>query len=429
MLTECQAVIQEWDADKNPEMDAHKLTYGSSKEVWWRCDKGHSYKCRIVHRTVDGVGCPYCANRKLLVGYNDLLTVNPELCLDWDYDANYPKTPQDFIVGSSKTAHWLCHTCGHKWSTTIDSRCQGKNCPKCAQLQRIKTYKQKKIQQNGSLQDNNPDLASQWNFNKNGDLTPEDVTSQSIIKVWWVCEKGHEWQATINNRAKGKGCPYCNGERRTSIPEQIIFYYLSMLFDAKNRCSIDKHEIDVYIPDLQIGIEYDGIYWHNSENKNRIDDEKDKYLRTKNIKLIRVKESDLYSKSDDIIMYQYSYDYHTMKQVVLDILDIISSITNVQYSIDIDISRDMPSIIQLLNLKNKENSLLFKRPEIIEYWDSDRNTISPEQISYGSQKHIYLRCNNGHIWTDTPNNFYRHPFCAYCNGTNLRGKRFKHNTK
>ena len=418
MLIEFQDVVKEWDVDKNLDIDIHKLTYGSPKEVWWKCDKGHSYKCRISHRTIDKVGCPYCSHRKLLVGFNDLLTVRPELCVDWDYETNYPKTPKDFIANSSKRVHWLCHICGHKWNATIDNRCQGRGCPQCAQLQRIKTYKHTKIQQNGSLQSNNPTLASQWNFNKNGDLTPDNVTSQSIIKVWWICEKRHEWEATINNRAKGKGCPYCNGERRTSIPEQIIFYYLSLLFDAKNRCLIDKHEIDVYIPDLQIGIEYDGVYWHSSENKNRIDDKKDKYLQEKNIKLIRVKESDSYSKSDDIITYQYSYDYHTMKQVVLDILDIISSVTNVQYMLDIDIDRDMASIMQLLNLTNKKNSLFFKCPEIIEYWDYDRNTISPEQISYGSQKPIYLKCQNDHIWTDTPNNFYRHPFCAYCKSSN-----------
>lgn len=429
LLIEYQDIIKEWDTDKNLDIDMYKLTYGSSKEVWWKCGKGHSYKCRIVHRTVDGVGCPYCANRKLLVGYNDLLTIHPELCIDWDYDTNYPKTPKDFIAGSSKAVHWLCHTCGHKWSATIDGRCQGRSCPKCAQSQRIKAYKQTKIRQNGSLQSNNSVLALQWNFNKNGDLTPENVTCKSTIKVWWICEKGHEWEATINNRAKGKGCPYCNGERKTSIPEQIIFYYLSLLFDVKNRYLLDKHEIDVYIPCLQIGIEYDGVYWHSSGNKNRVDADKDKYLQEKNIKLIRVKESDCYSKSDHTITYQYSYDYHTMKQVVLDILDIISSVTNVQYLLDIDVHRDMPSIIRLLNLKNKENSLLIKCPEIIEYWDYDRNTISPEQISYGSQKPIYLKCKNGHIWTSTPNNFYSRPFCTYCRGTNLRGKRLKYNTE
>jgi hypothetical protein len=35
---------------------------------------------------------------------------------------------------------------------------------------------------------------------KNGDLTPEDVTPGSHKKVWWVCEKGHEWQARMSVR-------------------------------------------------------------------------------------------------------------------------------------------------------------------------------------------------------------------------------------
>jgi len=42
----------------------------------------------------------------------------------------------------------------------------------------------------------NPGLAAQWNPVKNGDLTPGAVTPGSGKKVWWLCEKGHEWQAT-----------------------------------------------------------------------------------------------------------------------------------------------------------------------------------------------------------------------------------------
>ena len=31
-----------------------------------------------------------------------------------------------------------------------------------------------------------------------------------IIKVWWICHKGHEWRATFKARLKGKGCPICD---------------------------------------------------------------------------------------------------------------------------------------------------------------------------------------------------------------------------
>lgn len=65
-----------------------------------------------------------------------------------------------------------------------------------------------------SLMEYYPELAKQWHPTKNGDLQPIDITKASNKKVWWICDKGHEWQATINNRSmRGTGCPYCAGRK------------------------------------------------------------------------------------------------------------------------------------------------------------------------------------------------------------------------
>ena len=60
-----------------------------------------------------------------------------------------------------------------------------------------------------------PNLITEWNAPKNGSLTPDVVVAGSNNKVWWICEKGHEWQAQIGNRTRpnGSGCPYCSGNR------------------------------------------------------------------------------------------------------------------------------------------------------------------------------------------------------------------------
>jgi hypothetical protein len=56
----------------------------------------------------------------------------------------------------------------------------------------------------------NPELVKQWHPTKNGDLKPSDVVSGSKKKVWWICNEGHEWEASILNRAKkNSGCPHC----------------------------------------------------------------------------------------------------------------------------------------------------------------------------------------------------------------------------
>ena len=47
----------------------------------------------------------------------------------------------------------------------------------------------------------------------NGYLMPYQVTPGSGKKVWWRCSRGHEWEASPNNRTKGRGCPYCAGKK------------------------------------------------------------------------------------------------------------------------------------------------------------------------------------------------------------------------
>ena len=65
-----------------------------------------------------------------------------------------------------------------------------------------------------------PEISKSWHPVKNGTLTPRDVSYGSGRKVWWLCEKGHEWEATVNHRHKGQGCPYCSG-RYASADENL----------------------------------------------------------------------------------------------------------------------------------------------------------------------------------------------------------------
>src|SRR6266851_5304847 len=58
-----------------------------------------------------------------------------------------------------------------------------------------------------------PQLAAEWHPTKNGELRAENVTAGSSRKVWWQCQAGHEWLATLNNRTNGRGCPYCSNRK------------------------------------------------------------------------------------------------------------------------------------------------------------------------------------------------------------------------
>ena len=59
-----------------------------------------------------------------------------------------------------------------------------------------------------SIAEERPELVSQWSTKNT--QSPDKVSCGSHLKVWWVCAKGHEWEAVVKNRALlGSGCPYC----------------------------------------------------------------------------------------------------------------------------------------------------------------------------------------------------------------------------
>ena len=80
-------------------------------------------------------------------------------------------------------------------------------------LKRLKGAEKEK-----SLIEEFPELAQEWNYEKNKNLIPEYFTKGSTDNVWWVCSScGHEWKANIDNRVKGKGCSECNSVKRRIV--------------------------------------------------------------------------------------------------------------------------------------------------------------------------------------------------------------------
>ena len=199
-------LAKEWNYEKNGDLKPEQFTVNSDKKVWWKCSKGHEWKTSISHRN-NGTGCPICAGKKVLQGYNDLATRNPKLASEWNYEKNGDLTPEQFTVSSGEIMWWKCSK-GHEWQATINDRNNGKGCPTCAGKKVLQGY--------NDLVTRNPKLASEWNYEKNGDLKPEHFTANSGKKVWWKCENGHEWQVAIYNRNNGKGCPYCRGRKKDS---------------------------------------------------------------------------------------------------------------------------------------------------------------------------------------------------------------------
>lgn len=197
-------LLQEWDQEKNAPLTPDTVHKGSHQKVWWNCSAGHAWQAEVRSRS-GGSRCPYCTRRVLWVGDNDLAAVNPVLAAQWDMEKNGQLKPTDVLSGSERCVRWKCDR-GHSWRASILSRSRGAGCPVCLG----KTV----VPGENDLTTRFPNLAAQWNTERNGSLRPDQVTSFSNRKVWWQCTLGHEWQAIVAARAvENSGCPYCTGRR------------------------------------------------------------------------------------------------------------------------------------------------------------------------------------------------------------------------
>lgn len=203
----------EWAEGQNGDLKPDMVTAQSHRAVWWRCDTGHVWKATICGRRDSG--CPYCSNRTVLAGFNDLATVHPELVPEWDYDHNGDLKPTDVLYGSHRKVWWKCEL-GHSWQATLYARHSGTGCPVCSS----KMDRHIVVAGENDFLSTAPGLAAEWDYARN-DLTPGQIMLHSNRKVWWTCRNSHHWRASLNQRSRGNGCPYCAGKlpsRRHIVP-------------------------------------------------------------------------------------------------------------------------------------------------------------------------------------------------------------------
>ena len=175
--------------------DPSTVTAGSGVRKLWECSLGHQWEAVVNDRTF-GYGCPYCAGQKVLVGYNDLATNNPELASQadgWD--------PTTVTAGSKRKLSWRC-SLGHKWEATVKNRNLLKStCPVCNGNQVLAGF--------NDLATINPALATQahgWD--------PTTITAGSGLKRTWECTQGHIWETSVHARSSNsRGCPFCTGQK------------------------------------------------------------------------------------------------------------------------------------------------------------------------------------------------------------------------
>jgi hypothetical protein len=134
---------------------------------------------------------------------NILLYANPTLAREWHPTKNGLIAPINITYGSNKKVWWKCKR-GHEWEEKINNRSHGRNCPYCSGH---------RVSDENNLEVVDPVLSKEWHRTKNDKLKPRNVTTGTQRKVWWMCKKGHEWEATVVSRHRGNGCPYCANQK------------------------------------------------------------------------------------------------------------------------------------------------------------------------------------------------------------------------
>lgn len=196
-------LAKEWDSEKNGDLRANMVAANTNKKAWWRCKNGHSWHAVVASRN-SGRGCPYCANRKVLAGFNDLATKNPELASEWDFEKNGDLQPC-YVSPTSHRYVWWKGKCGHSWNARIANRNFGTGCPYCVGVLVLLGF--------NDLLSQAPALCVEWDYEANGDLTPDMITVGTNRRVDWKCAEGHRWNASVVNRTHGQGCPFCSNRR------------------------------------------------------------------------------------------------------------------------------------------------------------------------------------------------------------------------
>ena len=400
------AVSDEWDYEKNGSLSPNDIKPFSNQKVWWRCGNNHSWQAVVANRTKHHQGCPYCAGRRVIEGVNDLATLNPRLAEQWCYQKNGDLTPTLVMASSGFEVWWICDN-GHTWKKRIaDRNATGSGCPYCGashvfqdgETERELSYGGRRaVTGENDLATEFPELLDEWDYEKNSEIDPTAIRSHSSINVWWICRKcGTSWNAPISRRtSQGSGCPECASGLRTSFPEQCIFYYLSrdLPSSVENRSqapvlSGETVEVDIFVPEMHFGIEYDGLHWHASRKDS--DEKKTQLLRESGLRLIRVIEGESNSAADNCI----EYNSKRMRTVNLNwAIEQIYVMLGLQAQAPIDVRADGLEIRGQYIKRERESSIACTHPQIASEWHFEKNApLRPEYFKAGSNANVWWHC-------------------------------------
>lgn len=293
-ISKVPALMRKWDVNRNEEEGSfpEEITAGSKTKLWWKCSKGldHSF-IASAPEILRGYGCAVCRGFQILKGFNDFESNYPYQSRKWNYLFN--RVGPGEVVRSSHKYFWFVCDEGHHFKARLnDIHNRGVWCSYCSG-NRIWPGDGK------DLAHTHPEISSQLHPDETTDI--HMIGKGSIKPITWMCSLNseHSWKASPNSRTNmGSGCPICVPKKSKAeveifnwISTELIPDYEVVANDAKAlRCR--KH-IDIYIPSLRLGFEYNGNYWHNDRGDiNGATMWKESRARSLGIELITIWEDD-----------------------------------------------------------------------------------------------------------------------------------------
>lgn len=396
-----------WHPTRNLKFTPETLGPKSNKVVWWVCPKGHEWQAKVEHLG-RGCGCPYCSGHRVCAD-NNLGFLMPDVALRWHPTQNGTLTPFDVVPGSDKNVWWLCGK-GHVWRARVASMTKerGIGCKLCQAEAASERNRKRGITNSGSLADTFPNLAAEWHQTRNGRWTPHDVSPKSGKRIWWICQRGHEWATRVITRTRQEtGCPECSPQ--TSKLEIRLLCELRALFrNVEWRKRIEGHECDILLPDYRTVIELDGYPWH--DKKESRDRAKNAALHGQGLTVLRVRDERLGRiQSSDLLFSPRANSLQITETVVSHLLRLLPVRVDERSACEAYVKAaclvaddEYRRMIALLPSPPPEDSLATLRPDIAAQWHPTKNDpLEPRMFSLGSNKKIWWRCGEGHDWRAT----------------------------
>ena len=275
------------------------------------------------------------------------------------------------------------------------------------------------------LKNSHPKLLKEWDYNKNINISLDNISYKSVKSVHWKCKKNHSWTTSPYHRTITKtGCPQCS--RPTSKPEIRIYCELITFFpEVRNRYKFKNKEIDVFLPNKKIAIEYDGFYFH----KNRFNEDKNKnnFYKKNKIDLIRVREWILpKTREEDISGHKLGINKSTMNSIIKRLgsknLLTTKEVDNYLAKRSFINNKLYTKIVAELPAPPFKDSLAYKNPKLSKEFDLKKNfPFTPTYFRTGSHTKVHWICshNNRHKWSQSiKNRALKDSRCPKCRSLN-----------